>query len=101
MNLFDRRSVSAGLMGSALAGAAQARAGGGDSWRQDLERVRHGALFRRRAAHGFSLRLSRYPERYETWVWVHVLVDGELYAYTERQIPAASERVTADLPVGV
>ncbi len=74
MNLFDRRSVSAGLMGSALAGAAQARAGGvipgAKTWSESVMVLYFDDALR----NGFSLRLSRYPERNETWVWVHVLV---------------------------
>jgi hypothetical protein len=50
---------------------------------------------------GFSLRLSRYPERNATWVWCHLLVDGRLYAFTERRVPCSTARTEPDQPVAI
>jgi len=101
MSLFDRRSVSAGLIGSALASSVQAKAGGvvpgAETWSESVMVLYFDDALR----NGFSLRLSRYPERNETWVWVHVLLDGELYAYTERKVPCSTDKVTAEAPVGL
>lgn len=101
MSLFDRRSVSAGLIGSALASGARAKPGGvipgQETWSESVMVL----YFDEPLRNGFSFRLSRYPERNETWVWVHLLVDGELYAYTERKVPCSTDKVTAEAPVGV
>lgn len=50
---------------------------------------------------GFSFRLSRYPDRNETWAWVHVLMDGELYGFTERRIPSTTERLEPGAPMAI
>jgi hypothetical protein len=42
---------------------------------------------------GFSLRISRYPDRNATWVWCHVLQDGALYSYTNAAIPCTTARI--------
>jgi hypothetical protein len=45
---------------------------------------------------GFSFRISRFPERNATWVWCHVIHNGELYCYTEHRLPCASHRIDPD-----
>jgi len=47
---------------------------------------------------GFSLRISRYPDRNATWVWCHVLLDGRLYAYTTRLAPCETNHTDPDQP---
>ena len=99
--MFDRRTVSTGLIGAAVASPGHAATGrvisGQPTWSESAMVL----YFDEPLRNGFSLRLSRYPERNETWVWVHVLVDGELYAFTERRIRCGPERVTPDLAIGI
>lgn len=45
---------------------------------------------------GFSLRISRFPDRNVTWVWCHVIHDGSLYCYVGHRLPCASGRIDAD-----
>ena len=45
---------------------------------------------------GFSLRVSRFPDRNATWVWCHVVQDGVVYAFTEPRLTCAPDRIGAD-----
>ena len=45
---------------------------------------------------GFSLRVSRYPEKNVTWVWCHIVQDGVLYAYSEPRLPCAANKIDPD-----
>jgi hypothetical protein len=45
---------------------------------------------------GFSFRVSRFPDRNATWVWCHVIHDGNLYCYAGHCMPCTSERIDAD-----
>jgi len=49
---------------------------------------------------GVSVRVSRYPDVGVTWVWFHVLFEGNLYSYTERSIPCDKIRNIGISPVG-
>jgi hypothetical protein len=102
--MVGRRAVSGALIGAAMASAGVAGATsafgvipGAPTWSESVMVL----YFDEALRNGFSLRLSRYPERNATWVWVHVLLDGVLYAYTERATPCSPERVTADLSTAI
>ena len=45
-----------------------------------------------------TLRFCRFPVEGFTWLWCHVLHDGELYAFTSHDLPATSDRL-AGTPV--
>lgn len=40
-----------------------------------------------------SLRFCRFPEAGLTWLWCHVVRDGELYAFTSHDLPCGLERL--------
>ncbi len=40
-----------------------------------------------------TLRFCRFPVEGYTWLWCHVLKDGELYAFTSHDLPCASDRL--------
>ena len=75
--MVDRRAVTAGLIGLGalpVRGLATQRAAKGvvegqPTW-SELAMVLY---FDAEARNGLSLRISRYPERGETWVWLHLL----------------------------
>jgi hypothetical protein len=45
-----------------------------------------------------TLRFCRFPVEGYTWLWCHVLHDGDLYAFTSHDLPATPERL-AGTPV--
>ena len=45
-----------------------------------------------------TLRFCRFPVEGFTWLWCHVLHDGELYAFTRHDLPATADRL-AGTPV--
>lgn len=98
--MVDRRAVSAGLLGLA-AGPAIGRAAeasgvveGQPTWSESAMVL----YFDPELRNGLSLRISRYPERGRTWVWLHLLADGVLYAFTDSSVPCSAEKITAELP---
>lgn len=44
-----------------------------------------------------TLRFCRFPVEGLTWLWCHILVDGQLYAFTSHDLPCSDERL-ADAP---
>lgn len=99
--MLDRRQLSTGLLGLGLtpgvAGAAPGVVEGATTWSESVM-----ALYFDESLHnGFSLRLSRYPDSGATWVWCHVLVDGVLYAFTERRLACSKVRTTATQALAV
>jgi len=44
-----------------------------------------------------TLRFCRFPAEGLTWLWCHLLVDGQLYAFTSHDLPCSDERL-ADAP---
>ena len=102
--MIGRRAVTAGLFGlgatpaPALAKApALVKAGvveGEETWSESAMVL----CFDEALRNGYSLRISRYPERNATWVWLHMLVEGELYTFTDRAAPCGDARTTADQP---
>lgn len=40
-----------------------------------------------------TLRFCRFPVEGFTWLWCHVLHDGQLYAFTRHDLPATAERL--------
>ncbi len=40
-----------------------------------------------------TLRFCRFPVEGFTWVWCHLLRDGQLYAFTSHDLPATSDRL--------
>ncbi|HLZ73777.1 hypothetical protein [Phenylobacterium sp.] len=96
--MLDRRAVTAGLIGlGALPGRATAAQGvveGEPTWSESAMVL----YFDPDARNGLSLRISRYPERGKTWVWLHLLADGVLYTFTDSQVPSSADKITAELP---
>ena len=94
--MVDRRLVTAGLIGlGALPAHALAASGvieGEPTWSESAMVL----YFDAEARNGLSLRISRYPERGATWVWLHLLADGVLYTFTDSQVSCTSEKITAD-----
>ena len=45
---------------------------------------------------GLSFRISRFPDRNATWVWCHVIHDGNLYCYVGHLLPCRTERIDPD-----
>ena len=45
---------------------------------------------------GLSMRLSRYPDLGLTWLWIHVIRDGEVYAYTDQFLPSTGTHITSE-----
>jgi hypothetical protein len=90
----DRRILMGGLVAFSALSAARAtqRYGivtpGVDTWSESLMLLHFDAEVR----NGISVRVSRYPELNCTWVWCHVLLDGNMYAYTERRLPCSDTR---------
>jgi hypothetical protein len=39
-----------------------------------------------------TLRFCRFPEEDQTWLWCHLLKDGELYAFTRHDLSSSRER---------
>src|SRR5579884_725631 len=42
---------------------------------------------------GATLRFCRFPDVGVTWVWLHLLHDGEVYAFTDPDLPCTKERL--------
>jgi hypothetical protein len=40
-----------------------------------------------------TLRFCRFPDEDQTWLWCHVLHDGQLYAFTSHDLPCARTRL--------
>ncbi len=93
-----RRTLAAGLLGlglsPALAGDGPKVVQGERTWSESAMVL----YFDPAVKNGFSLRISRYPERNATWVWCHLLLDGSLYAFTTRVAPCESSRTDPDQP---
>jgi hypothetical protein len=96
--MVDRRTVTGGLLGlGVMPDHAAAKTGvveGEPTWSESAMVL----YFDEALRNGYSLRISRYPEKNATWVWLHVLVDGELYTFTDRAVPCSTERTTAEQP---
>jgi hypothetical protein len=100
--MIDRRVMTASLAGLALAPgparAATPAAGrvveGQPTWSESAMVL----YFDEDLRNGLSLRISRYPDSRATWVWLHLVVDGELFTFTERAVPCSAEHTTADQP---
>lgn len=90
----------AGLLGGGTMLRAQEGHGqvtpGAEVWSESLMLLH----FDPALANGVSVRVSRYPDLNVTWVWCHVLFDGDLYTYTERRLPSTAARNTAESVLG-
>lgn len=90
----------AGLSGAGRLLAAEASYGavipGAEAWSESLMLLHFDEALR----NGISVRVSRYPDQNVTWVWCHVLFDGQLYSYTERRLPCTALRNTAEVATG-
>jgi hypothetical protein len=98
--------MAAGLAGLGLAaGAARSAAGasaggvveGQPTWSESAMVL----YFDPQLRNGLSLRISRYPDRERTWVWLHLLVDGELYTFTDSSVPCSAEHTTPEQPTAI
>lgn len=98
----DRRVLMGGIVASSAFSAARAMQGYGivtpgvDTWSESLMLLH----FDPEGRNGISVRVSRYPDLNCTWVWCHVLLDGQMYAYTERRLPCSSTRNLGTAAVG-
>ncbi|MBS0361256.1 MAG: hypothetical protein JSR98_07740 [Proteobacteria bacterium] len=96
----DRRGVMSGLLGLAAspvlgrAAAASEVIEGGPTWSESAMVL----YFDPDLRNGLSLRISRYPERGATWVWLHLLADGVLYTFTDSRVPCSPDKITAEQP---
>ena len=94
--MVDRRKVTAGLLGlGAMPAQAAGKTGvveGEPTWSESAMVL----YFDEALRNGYSLRISRYPEKNATWVWLHVLLDGELYTFTDRAVPCSTAHTTAE-----
>ena len=96
----DRRAVVSGLLGLAASptfargASASGVVEGEPTWSESAMVL----YFDPEARNGLSLRISRYPERGRTWVWLHLLADGVLYTFTDSSLPCSTEKITAELP---
>lgn len=69
---------------------------GADAWSESLMLLH----FDEALNNGISVRVSRYPDQNVTWVWCHVLFEGQMYSFTERRLPCSPTRNTAELATG-
>jgi hypothetical protein len=92
--MFSRRTVTSGLIGlgaAPLIGGAARAAGAGaviegaSGWSESAMVL----YFDPEVRNGYSVRISRYPDNNATLVWCHLLLDGQLYTFTERAVPCA------------
>jgi hypothetical protein len=101
MTMVGRRAVTAGLIGLGAvpipAFAAPGVIEGEPTWSESAMVL----YFDPDLRNGLSLRISRYPERGRTWVWLHLLVDGELYAFTDSSVPCSRDKITPEQPSAV
>jgi hypothetical protein len=99
--MIDRRIVTAGLLGlGATAAHAAGKRGvieGAPTWSESAMVL----YFDPELKNGLSLRISRYPDVDATWVWLHLLVDGELYTFTDSHVPCSSHHTTPEQPDAV
>jgi hypothetical protein len=99
--MIDRRIVTAGLLGlgagSAHAAAQRGVIEGQPTWSESAMVL----YFDPELKNGLSLRISRYPDRDATWIWLHLLVDGELYTFTDSRAPCSAEHTTPDQPTAI
>lgn len=99
--MLDRRQLTTALFaaGAAPAGAAPGRGviEGQPTWSESAMVL----YFDAEARNGLSLRISRYPERGATWVWLHLLANGVLYTFTDSRVPCSVDKITADQPTAV
>jgi hypothetical protein len=88
--MIDRRTLVAGALAAPL--SAQARDAAVKGSRAYSESIMVMSV----AADGSSavtLRFCRFPVEGYTWVWCHVLVGQDLYAFTRHDLPAGPERL--------
>ena len=90
----------AGLAGSGRLLGAEASVGavipGAEAWSESLMLLH----FDEALSNGISVRVSRYPDQNVTWVWCHVLFEGQLYSFTECRLPCTPARNTGELASG-
>ncbi|MEX2129987.1 MAG: hypothetical protein WD772_00760 [Pseudohongiellaceae bacterium] len=90
----------AGLAGAGRLLGAEASYGavipGAEAWSESLMLLHFDAAL----SNGISVRVSRYPDQNVTWVWCHVLFEGQLYSFTERRLPCTTARNTAEVTIG-
>jgi hypothetical protein len=97
--MIDRRTVTGAALGLGVIPTQALASTGGviegqDTWSESAMVLYFDAELR----NGLSLRISRYPDCDATWVWLHLLADGELYTFTERAIPCSNVRTTPEQP---
>jgi hypothetical protein len=96
----NRRRLIAGAAGVALARPLaalaaprrQMRVYGKTSWSESIMTVYLSHDLRT----GLSYRICRFPELDDTWVWLQVIVEGRMYAYTDNDLPCATARNAPD-----
>lgn len=69
---------------------------GEETWSESLMLLH----FDEALSNGISVRVSRYPDNNVTWVWCHVLFEGQMYSFTERRLSCAPTHNTGDLATG-
>jgi hypothetical protein len=87
----SRRAVAAGLSAAAYGGAAAAKAASV----KDLATYSESAMVMSISPDGRSamtLRFCRFPEAGVTWLWCHLVKDGEMFAYTRHDLPCTADR---------
>ncbi|HEY3949905.1 hypothetical protein [Phenylobacterium sp.] len=96
--MFDRRQIAGGLLAAAgapaLAAPGKGVVEGQPTWSESAMVL----YFDAEARNGLSLRISRYPERGATWVWLHLLANGVLYTFTDSKVACSADKITAELP---
>ena len=98
--MFNRRTVSSGLAALGLAPLTAHSAGreivqGATTWSESAMVLYFDAEVR----NGFSVRISRYPDNDATWVWCHLLLEGQLYTFTDHRVPCGSAHTDPNAPV--
>jgi hypothetical protein len=107
ISMFNRRFVTGGLLAagaSPLMAPSATRAAGAGLVPQGAEAWSESAMvlyFDPEVRNGFSVRISRYPDNNATWVWCHLLMNGQLYAFTERAVPCAPNHTDPEAGMAV
>src|SRR5215471_1064577 len=92
MSVLSRRAVAAGLPAAAIAGRALSK----DVNVQGLSTYSESAMVMSVSDDGTSavtLRFCRFPEAGVTWLWCHLMRDGQVWAFTRHDLPCGPGRL--------
>lgn len=95
-----RRHLITTLAATGLAPTAALAAGvveGQETWSESAMVL----MFDPDGRNGLSLRISRYPDMGRTWVWCHMLVEGEIFAFTDQNLASTADHITAETPTAI